>query len=239
MLLLRLVLLVVLLVACGGNEPTAGARCEIGRSLPCACLNGGQGAQECSPAGVYGACLCSSGDAGADVSAASDVLGLDVAPVDAAPVDVASDATEDAARDAPEDRALTDAPAVGDAADVTGPAPLDQRLDHVEVWVSIDGAPLRPVDGTCVRSPSQVFVNTRNMVRLQYVFEAGTPSLNAYCTALGEYVSAPGATFDAPVDYVIAGTRRSNVHARGTTSALAGTCPAVAVEVFAFGCGPM
>jgi hypothetical protein len=109
----------------------------------------------------------------------------------------------------------------------------------VEVWVSIDGAPLRPVDGTCVRSPSQVFVNTRNMVRLQYVFEAGTPSLNAYCTALGEYVSAPGATFDAPVDYVIAGTRRSNVHARGTTSALAGTCPAVAVEVFAFGCGPM
>jgi len=232
-LLLRLVLLVVLLMACGSEAPS-GSRCEIGRSLPCACLGGGDGAQECSPAGVYGVCRCLASDAGADAPAdvASDA-GEDVA--------AAGDATEDATRDATEDRALTDAPAAGDTADVAGPAPLNQRLDHVEVWVSLNGAPLRLVGGTCVRSASQVFVNARNMARLQYPLgeDASAPRLDAYCTALGEYVNAPGATFEAPVDYVVAGTRRTNVHAQGTTTDLAGTCPATEVEVYAFGCSAM
>ena len=92
-----------------------------------------------------------------------------------------------------------------------------------------------------MRSASQVFVNARNVARLQYPLgeDASAPSLNAYCASVGEYVSAPGAAFDAPMDYVLGGTRRTNVHARGTTTDLVGTCPAVMVEVYAFGCSAM
>lgn len=59
--------LLVLVAACSSSEPS-GARCEVGRSQSCACLDGGTGAQECSPAGVSGACVCTGRDAGSDAT---------------------------------------------------------------------------------------------------------------------------------------------------------------------------
>ncbi len=71
--------LLVLTVAACGTVGVQGDRCEIGRAQSCPCASGAVGVQECSPAGVYGACVCAA-DAGADVAVA-----VDTAPADGAP----------------------------------------------------------------------------------------------------------------------------------------------------------
>jgi len=54
-------LLTSLLVGCPGSD-----RCTEGMSVSCACTDGRTGAQVCSAAGTYGACVCAAGDAGTD-----------------------------------------------------------------------------------------------------------------------------------------------------------------------------
>lgn len=65
-----LLALVVAVLACGSEPPpSCGA---IGRSAPCACPGGAQGAQECGPLGVWSVCVCPDGGAlegGAEVGA--------------------------------------------------------------------------------------------------------------------------------------------------------------------------
>lgn len=89
--LLALLALVVATLACGSEPPpSCGA---IGRSAPCACPGGAQGAQECGPQGVWGVCACPDGgalEAGADGGAdAGRESGVDrdavVTPVDVDP----------------------------------------------------------------------------------------------------------------------------------------------------------
>ena len=106
--LLALLALVVATLACGSEPPpSCGA---IGRSAPCACPGGAQGAQECGPQGVWGVCVCPDGgalEAGADAAAdAGPDNGPDVtteAGVDAAPMDAPAEADADAAADTPGD----------------------------------------------------------------------------------------------------------------------------------------
>jgi hypothetical protein len=48
--------LLVLAIAACGTVGVQGDRCEIGRAQSCPCASGAVDVQECSPAGVYGAC---------------------------------------------------------------------------------------------------------------------------------------------------------------------------------------
>lgn len=83
--------LVLSLAACGSSAPPV---CEAGRSQPCACADGRQGAQECGASGLaWGACVCTGGDAAADVS--RDATG-DAADGAEAAADVTADAPADA-----------------------------------------------------------------------------------------------------------------------------------------------
>lgn len=116
-----LLALVVATLACGSEPPpSCGA---IGRSAPCACPGGAQGAQECGPQGVWGVCVCPDGgaaEAGAD--AGQDAPGLEAA-VDA-PVEAGIDAAADASPAADADG--------GDAvADVAGD-PLPPTADRLD-----------------------------------------------------------------------------------------------------------
>jgi alpha-tubulin suppressor-like RCC1 family protein len=61
------VVLVVLAGGCGSSE-TGSARCEIGRSVPCACIGGGTSAQVCTSSATWSTCVCVTNDAGIDVS---------------------------------------------------------------------------------------------------------------------------------------------------------------------------
>lgn len=104
-----LVLLVFTLAACGSADPSptvAPVGCTPGRVEACPCLGGSQGSQACTAAGTFGACVCSSADAGdasssADSDAPIDARELvDVEAIDA-PADVAPDRPADVARDVP------------------------------------------------------------------------------------------------------------------------------------------
>lgn len=111
--------LVLSLVACGSPTPLVlpPAGCTVGRVEVCACPGGATGAQACTDAGSFGACVCSSGDAGPDAGdAAGDVLGLDVAVGDAA-----GDAAADASADGAVDTGVFDTP--------NGCAPLENRCE--------------------------------------------------------------------------------------------------------------
>lgn len=114
--------------ACGTVGPS-GTPCEIGRSQTCACAGGGTGAQECSPAGVYSACVCATPDAEGDVAA--DIAVADATPADATADSLSMDAGGDVAvADSGSDASVCDAdvPPRGDpsncgACGVTCPTP--------------------------------------------------------------------------------------------------------------------
>lgn len=64
-------------LACAGDPPpSCGA---LGLVAACPCPGGGQGAQECGPAGVWGPCVCGPADAGGDVGADAGTDAPDVA----------------------------------------------------------------------------------------------------------------------------------------------------------------
>ena len=176
----------------------------------------------------------SAADGAADASSpmdAPDAVAVGDAQEDVPGLEVAADVTD-----------ANPFSSMGDAADVTGPSPLAQHLDHVEVWQSVNGAPLAPVSGTCSDLRAVVTVRAP-AARISYVYSPpGLPNSNAIrCPGGGVEWNDNRATYEYLSPYGMpGGVIRSNLRFVGRIHA--GACddgPETRVEVYAFGCPVM
>jgi hypothetical protein len=180
------------------------------------------------------------GDGAPEEDVVRDVAVADAAPPDAGPdapeapppPDVAvADAAPEASGDAP---AAPDAP--NDAADAPEmPPSLARDVDHVEVWQSVDGGPMRLVAGGCGFTSRGVVSFASPRSRGTYTYPTGVGACAIVCEDPADSLGARGPAFEHRGPYGPPSSLRINVRIIGDLpDALC--VGGVRVETYALGC---